>query len=332
MSKKYHGWTELEKDYLRIYGPKSSDNVEPEIWVELTEGLNDRIKEWCRKNPLLVTISRKAKSSKPRKAWTRTLIAVQGYCTTYGFSELYPENGPAATAKNLVKAVSRYTKETESSKYPPELDLQLKIMIEDKPDWSSILKKYKELGGEGEQYTHGRDQSNEGESSKDCQNRPVPRSSAGSSSGSRREGRRPVRATELQDEASKTSRVVAERVDLGRDRQHHETNQPLPLAGGSGNDQQKPAAKTGAQSTRQESRRNREEKRMPQEASVKHGNPRDKYRERVLDEPEDGEIVEIKRTDTGRSNSLDKQARDSRREKDANKRREQERKNIFGRR
>ncbi|KAF7919089.1 uncharacterized protein EAE98_009409 [Botrytis deweyae] len=384
MSGNYRRWTDLEKDYLRRHGPKSGDNVAPEIWVKLTDDLNDRIKEWCRKNPYLVTIPGKPKDSKPREPWTRTLVAIQGYYTTDGFSELYPEKGPAARPKNLVKPVSRYTKDTELSKYPPELDFQLKKMIDDNPDWKAILKKCKELGGEGNEYTHGsvrnrhtkflkdvslevlqnraekvakqqnasdcllsqpsdggssstkqevgralrttetggsdtsrsirtdeRDNRKEGESSRNRQSLPMPRSSARSPSGSRQEGKRPVRATELQD---------------------RKTNQPLAPAGGSGNDQEKPVAKTGAKSTREGSQRNSQENRMPQKASVK----RDKYRERkdpAIKELEEGEILEIKRTDTGRSNSPDKQHnRDSRLEKKAKERREKELKNPFGRR
>ncbi|KAF7893612.1 uncharacterized protein EAF02_001150 [Botrytis sinoallii] len=242
-------------------------------------------------------------------------------------------------------------------------------MIDDNPDWKAILKKCKELGGEGNEYTHGpsgivipmlqnraekvakrqnasdclpsqpsdggssstkqevgralrttetrgsdtsrsirtdeRDNRKEGESSSNGQSLPVPRSSARSSSGSRQEEKRPVRATELQD---------------------RKTNQPLAPASGSGNDQEKPAAKTGAKSTREGSQRHSQENRMPQKASVKRDNPSNKYRERkapAIKELEEGEIVEIKRTDTGRSNSPDKRHnRDSRLEKNAKERRE----------
>ncbi|TGO58917.1 hypothetical protein BOTNAR_0172g00020 [Botryotinia narcissicola] len=404
MEKRYVNWTDLEKDYLRRHGPKPGGNVEPEIWVELTQGLNNRIKEWCEKHPFL-----QLGKSYRRKPWERTLIAVEGYYENYGFSELYPEKGPAAKAKNLVKAVTRYTKDTESSKYPPELDLQLKIMINDNPNWTDILKKCKELGGEGNQYTHGsvrnrhtkflkgltleqledrakkvvtqqnasdclplqpsdgessstqqeverplriterrdsdahistdrRDESNKGESPKNRRDLPVPKLSAGSSSGSRREEKRPVCTTKQQAEASKTSTVVAERADIGNNRQHRRTSQALALAGGSGNDQQRPAAKTEARYPRQESQRKREENRRPRETSVKRGKSRDQYREREDFGPElelDGEIDQrnVKCTGTGRSHSPDKQgARDSRREKNAENRRKQERQNIFGRR
>ncbi|KAF7888757.1 hypothetical protein EAF00_009057 [Botryotinia globosa] len=128
--------------------------------------------------------------------------------------------------------------------------------------------------------TDGRDQSNKGESSKNHQDLPVPKLSAGSLSGSRREEKRPVRATKKQAEASKTSTVVTERADIGRDRQHDKTSQPLAPAGGSGNDQQRPAAKTEARYPRQESQRKREENRMPRESIVKRGKSRDQYRER----------------------------------------------------
>ncbi|TGO40073.1 hypothetical protein BHYA_0042g00040 [Botrytis hyacinthi] len=412
MPKQYVNWTELEIKYLRRYAPKSGDKARPDIWCGLSQGLNIAIKEWCKNHPKKLIIDGKVEKLIVREPWERTAIAVEDYYIHDGYSKVHPEAGPAAKPENLVDVVPRYTKETESSIYPLELDLKIKSMIEGRVgeiDWDNILRTCRELGdseypyvyrcvwyrykkhlkdvnvekleeraknfmkpqnvsdrlapqpsGEGSSSTKQevgrplhtteprdsdtriskgtdrRDQSNKAESSKNRQGLPVPRSSAGSSSSSRREEIRPVRATELQGEVSKKSGVVAERVDIERDRQHHKTNQPLAPSGGSGNYQQRPAAKTGAQYTRQGSQRNREENLVPQKASVKRENPSNKYRDRVapvLGEPEDGEIVEIKRTDTERSNSPDKQgARDSRREKNAEIRRKQERQNVFGRR
>lgn len=406
MPKRYVNWTELEIEYLRRYAPKSGDKARPDIWCTLSQGLNVVIKEWCKNHPEKLMIDGKLEKLIVREPWERTAIAIEDYYIHDGYSKVHPGAGPAAKPENLVDVVPRYTKETESSIYPPELDLKIKTMIEGRVgeiDWDNILKTCRELGDSEYPYvyrcvwyrykkhlkdvkveklenraknfvkpqdvadclapqpsdggssstkqevgrplhttdtriskgTDRRDQSNKVESSKNRQGPPVPKPSAGSSSGSRRKEIRPVRPTELQGEVSKTSRVVA---DIGRDPQHRKTNQPLAPAGGSGNSQQRPATKTGAQHPQQESQRNHEENRMPREPSVKRGKSRDRYREREYFgrelELEEGEIDQskIKRTSTGRSNSPEKKYRDSRKEKSAEERRKVERNNLFGRR
>ncbi|KAJ8070703.1 hypothetical protein OCU04_001074 [Sclerotinia nivalis] len=156
MSKPNIKWMKFGDEYLRDHVPDPNDEKSVTIyWHIITQGLNRRIEDWWKKNPLRVNITGKPEELVYKKPWRRELTGIVEHYRSSGLAKLHLERGPAARPGRLVSGIPRYNQETKVVRYPPALELAIKRMVENKTAWDVLVTECYKLGGPDEKYSQG---------------------------------------------------------------------------------------------------------------------------------------------------------------------------------